>query len=105
MLRQLRNNSRFAALVLLVLAATLMVSFCGCTLAANNSLRALAQKRGIPVEPTVTMQALPNDSTDRTVLAREFNIVTPDNEMKFLWVHPECVKLSLSPLAKRLWRS
>jgi GH35 family endo-1,4-beta-xylanase len=51
------------------------------------------------------MQALPNDSTYRTVLAREFNIVTPENEMKFQWVHPECVKLSLSPLAKRLWRS
>jgi endo-1,4-beta-xylanase len=55
----------------------------------SNSLRDLAQKRGISIGPAVAIDPLHYDATYRSVLAREFNIVTPENAMKFEFVHPE----------------
>jgi endo-1,4-beta-xylanase len=88
MLKHFRRISRFA-LILLTLAATLMVSLVGSTHPLKNSLRTLAQNRGIGFGTAVWVKPLSNDSTYQEVLAREFNMVTPENEMKFEPVHPE----------------
>jgi endo-1,4-beta-xylanase len=54
----------------------------------SDSLRSLAQKRGISIGPAVALEPLRNDANYRSVLAREFNILTPENAMKFEFVHP-----------------
>ncbi|MEW6497014.1 MAG: endo-1,4-beta-xylanase [Cyanobacteriota bacterium] len=89
MLKQFRKMSRWAAWMLLALAATLMFSLVGSTHPFKNSLRDLAQKRGIDFGTAVWVEPLSQDSTYRKVLAREFNMVTPENEMKFGPLHPE----------------
>ncbi len=56
---------------------------------ANNTLRSLAQQRGIGIGAAVLAEPLRNDSTYREVLAHEFNLMTPENAMKFKSLHPE----------------
>lgn len=80
---------RLAVLMLLVLAATLIFSLSGSTQPTSSTLRSLAQKRGIGIGAAVAIQPLQNDSTYQAVLAREFNMVTPENVMKFKPIHPE----------------
>ncbi|NEO99263.1 MAG: endo-1,4-beta-xylanase [Symploca sp. SIO2E9] len=53
------------------------------------SLRFLAQQQGIWIGAAVSAQPLKNDAHYQEVLAREFNILTPENAMKFKTVHPE----------------
>ena len=89
MLRQMISASRFGVLMLLALVATLMFSLSGSTQPATTSLRSLAQKQGIGLGTAVLMEPFRNDSTYRTVLAREFNILTPEYDMKFQPLHPE----------------
>ncbi|HEY9636836.1 MAG TPA: endo-1,4-beta-xylanase [Coleofasciculaceae cyanobacterium] len=55
----------------------------------SESLRSLAQKRGIYIGPAVAWEPLQNDANYRSVLAQEFNILTPENIMKFEYVHPQ----------------
>lgn len=55
----------------------------------TNSLRSLAEKRGIAIGAAVAFKPLQNDPTYAKVLAREFNLLVPENEMKFSQVHPE----------------
>lgn len=89
MLRRFTIMGKFGVLVLLALAVTLMLSLPGSTYTSKYSLRALAQKRGIGFGTAVWVEPLSNDSRYRTVLAQEFNMVTPENEMKFEPTHPE----------------
>lgn len=56
---------------------------------SGTSLRSLAQKRGINIGTAVGLEPLQNDSTYRKVLAREFNVIVPENAMKFAVVHPK----------------
>jgi endo-1,4-beta-xylanase len=88
MLRRFKNKSKIGALMLLMLAATLMFSLSGSTQPADT-LRSLAQKRGIGMGTAVAIKALQNNLTYRQVLVREFNMVTPENVMKFQPIHPE----------------
>jgi endo-1,4-beta-xylanase len=46
-------------------------------------LRSLAQRRGISIGTAVQMQPFYTDSQYREVLAREFNVLTPENALKF----------------------
>lgn len=55
----------------------------------STSLRSLAQKRGIAIGPAVQLAPIQYDSNYRSILAREFNILTAENAMKFEYVHPE----------------
>ncbi len=56
---------------------------------SGTSLRSLAQKRGISIGAAVGLEPLHNDATYRKVLAREFNVLVPENAMKFAVVHPK----------------
>jgi endo-1,4-beta-xylanase len=51
--------------------------------APGQSLRALAEKRGIKIGAAVAVRPLRDDPGYREVLAREFNIVTSENALKF----------------------
>jgi endo-1,4-beta-xylanase len=92
----------FIALVVLVLVPFLIVFRVNSTpsvpapssaqaaeTSTSTSLRSLAQKRGIAIGPAVSWQAFQTDAKYRSILAREFNILTPENAMKFETVHPE----------------
>ncbi|NEQ21420.1 MAG: endo-1,4-beta-xylanase [Microcoleus sp. SIO2G3] len=59
------------------------------TQSANTTLRSQAQQRKIGIGTAVLAEPLRNDSTYREVLAREFNLITPENAMKFKSLHPE----------------
>jgi endo-1,4-beta-xylanase len=89
MLRWMRRASQFSVLMLLVLAAMLMFSLSSSTQPDTNTLRFLAQKRGIGIGTAVAIQPLTNNASYRGVLAREFNMLTPENVMKFEVIHPK----------------
>src|SRR5512143_851261 len=71
-----------AALVVAALAAAQPA-------AAADTLRALAQAAGIHVGTAVDVEALQSDATYARLLAREFDLVTPENALKFSVVEPE----------------
>src|SRR5262249_40086460 len=52
-------------------------------------LRCLAAARGLAIGSAVNDDALTTDPTYPSVAAPEFNIATPENEMKWAIVHPE----------------
>ncbi|MEM2737246.1 MAG: endo-1,4-beta-xylanase [Thermoproteota archaeon] len=52
------------------------------------SLRSFAESCGILIGTCVSYNNLMGDRTYREILAREFNVVTPENELKFGPVHP-----------------
>lgn len=52
-------------------------------------LRTLAQSHGKLIGAAVDAGALAREATYREVLGREFNVVTPENAMKFGPLHPE----------------
>lgn len=54
----------------------------------NYTLRQLADQCNIMIGTCVSYTALKRDSVYRNILAQEFNIVTPENELKFELVHP-----------------
>ena len=56
--------------------------------APQDVLTAAAQRHGIYVGPAVRSQPLRDDGLYRSVLLREFDIVTPEVEMKWEHVHP-----------------
>ncbi|NJL89906.1 MAG: endo-1,4-beta-xylanase [Coleofasciculaceae cyanobacterium SM2_1_6] len=53
------------------------------------SLRQLAAQRGIQIGAAVNTYPLRSDRTYQQLLAREFNVVVPENAMKFELVHPQ----------------
>lgn len=53
------------------------------------TLRSLAQARGIAIGTAVNIYALDNDASYRQLLGDQFNILTPENAMKFDQVEPE----------------
>ncbi|MGJ3245682.1 MAG: endo-1,4-beta-xylanase [Elainellaceae cyanobacterium] len=55
----------------------------------SSSLRELAEQRGIFIGAAVLIDPFRNDEEYRTLLAREFNALTPENAMKFARLHPE----------------
>src|SRR5947209_8531635 len=93
--------SRFKLLLLLCLGMCLLVSACtsipasvssavraGKTVVAVPTLRELAQERHFLVGTAVNVDALQSDASYATVLGREFNMVTPENAMKFDATNP-----------------
>jgi endo-1,4-beta-xylanase len=56
---------------------------------AADSLRTLAPSAGIRIGAAVDVDALKADAAYARLLAREFNLVTPENAMKFSVVQPE----------------
>lgn len=57
--------------------------------AAADTLRTLAQSAGIRIGTAVDVDALNTDAAYARLLAREFNLLTPENAMKFSVVQPE----------------
>ncbi len=55
---------------------------------SGTSLRFLGQKRGIKIGAAVDLPHFNNDLNYRAVLAREFNVLVPENAWKFEVVHP-----------------
>jgi len=56
--------------------------------ASTTSLRFLAKTRGIYIGSCVAVGPLQQEPKYAETLAREFNIVTPENAMKFASIHP-----------------
>ena len=56
---------------------------------AGGPLRSLAQAAGIPIGTAVNVEALKSDAAYARLLAREFDLVTPENALKFSVVQPE----------------
>lgn len=56
---------------------------------AASSLRSLAQAAGIHFGSAVNVDVLESDAAYARLLAREFNLVTPENALKFSVVQPE----------------
>lgn len=88
MLRKLIKNKWVRSLILGAVAL-LAIGYLNICLAANNSLRYLAENRGIFIGAAVAIAPLQKDNKYREVLAREFNLVTAENVMKFDRLHPE----------------
>ncbi|MBX2862942.1 MAG: endo-1,4-beta-xylanase [Leptolyngbyaceae cyanobacterium MAG.088] len=62
----------------------LKISSCGKQIPTSPvPLRSLAQRRGIGIGTAVKMQAFYSDAQYRKVLAHEFNVLTPENALKF----------------------
>lgn len=87
----------FIALMLSMVATLL---FIGCSIAPTptaetppvasaESLRLLANERGFAIGSAVRPKALQKESQYREILAREFNIVMAEHDMKFGALHPE----------------
>ncbi|MGQ9479470.1 MAG: endo-1,4-beta-xylanase [Thermoproteota archaeon] len=54
----------------------------------NYTLRQLADQLGIKIGTCVSYSNLKSDQKYIEILAREFNVITPENELKFDAVHP-----------------
>ncbi|MHB1187686.1 endo-1,4-beta-xylanase [Thiobacillus sp.] len=75
---------------ILVTAAAFAAALIGALPAsAADTLRALAPSAGIRIGTAVNVEALNTDAAYARLLAREFNLVTPENAMKFSVVQPE----------------
>jgi endo-1,4-beta-xylanase len=61
---------------------------CAMPAAATDTLRTLAQSAGIRFGTAVDVEVLGTDAAYARLLAREFDLVTPENAMKFSIVHP-----------------
>src|SRR5260370_12260214 len=93
-----RLTRRKLHLVMLLLLALLTIS-CGnastqavpeqATSTPLQSLRSLAQARGMYIGTVVNVDALQSEEQYGEVLAREFNIVTPEVSLKFDATEPE----------------
>ncbi|MDP2030498.1 MAG: endo-1,4-beta-xylanase [Thiobacillus sp.] len=73
----------------IVILAALVTALTSALPAAAEPLRNLAQAAGIRFGAAVNVEVLNTDAAYAQLLAREFNLVTPENAMKFSGVHPE----------------
>jgi endo-1,4-beta-xylanase len=62
---------------------------CAMPAVAADSLRTLVQPAGLRFGAAVAVETLNTDAAYARLLAREFNLVTPENAMKFSIVQPE----------------
>ncbi len=60
-------------------------------------LHVLAKARGMAIGTAVSARALENDATYREVLAREFSMVTAENELKWATTRPAEGKFNFAP--------
>ncbi len=56
---------------------------------SNPSLRSLAQKRGLTIGAAVAPGPLRGEAAYAQALGHEFSILTPENAMKFGFIHPQ----------------
>lgn len=61
-----------------------------------GTLRAAAEQRGLLVGAAVFPAAL-EDQRYAETLAREFNLITPENDMKWVSIHPEPARWNFTP--------
>ncbi len=74
--------------IALALAAMLVLGASMTTAQATNTLRGLAPE-GVHIGAAVSVPALRSDETYAATLAREFNLVTPENVMKMETIQPQ----------------
>lgn len=55
---------------------------------SSTSLHTLGQQRGIDIGAAVQLYPFQKDANYRSLLAREFNLLVPENAFKFAYVHP-----------------
>lgn len=67
----------------------LFISFCGFSAFGQNTLRELAQSKGIQIGAAVNPSLLTNDSVYKKILAQEFNTIVCENHMKWKYLQPE----------------
>jgi endo-1,4-beta-xylanase len=56
---------------------------------STTALRSLAQSNGLSIGTAVAVGPLRSDPVYSATVAREFNILTPENAMKFKLIHPD----------------
>jgi endo-1,4-beta-xylanase len=66
----------------------------------DNNLEAYSKKRNILIGTAVRDYALKKDGQYSSIVSKEFNVITPENEMKFSVVHP---KKYLYDFSEELW--
>jgi len=71
-----------------VMATTFAATLAGALPAAADTLRTLAESAGIRIGTAVNVDALNTDAAYARLLAREFDLLTPENAMKFSVVQP-----------------
>jgi endo-1,4-beta-xylanase len=81
-----RRRHRFV--LALATALPLIVATAGAQ-SQDKPLRALAPTRGMRIGAAVAADALRDDARYGDVLRREFDVVTPENAMKWETIHPE----------------
>jgi endo-1,4-beta-xylanase len=91
---QLRRMTQNVAVAGALAAALLAGTAPSSTAAAQNTpsgatLRQLAKPTGVRIGTAVNTSALADDATYRTLVAQQFNSVTPENVMKWEVVQPE----------------
>ncbi len=69
----------------------------GCATPAHAALRDLAPQCGVLIGPAVAYSPLMNEPIYRSTLGAEFNIFTPENEMKWAHIHPLRYQYSFGP--------
>jgi endo-1,4-beta-xylanase len=74
---------------ILLVAAACAALLAALPAGAADTLRALAAPAGLHIGSSVHADALQTDPAYARLLAREFNLVTPENAMKFSVVQPE----------------
>ena len=90
----MRRRGHFNAILLLSLlllsctSTTVQMRQTKVTPTTTVSLRTLAQARGISIGTAVDVQALASEAQYRSILSREFTMVTPENAMKFAAIRP-----------------
>ena len=78
-----------STLIGLLLVLSIMPASISAAAASGQSLRDLAEANGIKIGSAVALSPLFNDSTYSDTIAEEFNILTPENMLKFSFVQPE----------------
>jgi endo-1,4-beta-xylanase len=73
---------------LVVLTVMLLINNARSNWVPETTLRSLAEDKGITIGSAVAIWPLLNDSTYEDILGREFSILTPENVMKFSFIHP-----------------
>ena len=71
------------------MAASLAATLAGALPAAADTLRTLAESAGIRIGTAANVDALDTDAAYARLLAREFDLLTAENAMKFSVVQPE----------------
>ncbi len=93
-----RRATAFVSILLaLGMCGALPLATAAVELPGDPALRALAQQKGLSMGSAVGAGTIATDARYDATLRTEFNIVTPENEMKWNAIHPEPTVYNFGP--------